>query len=161
MTISRFTVHGTPAQKGSFTPIRFTRNHPLPGQQKHGIHQHDADPNLPAWTKAVAWAARMAYRGELIETPVIVKFSVFWPYFTSGNPCMEINFDDMIRLGLYPTEKHDIDKTARAILDAMTKIIYEDDGQVLATLPAIGNSCKYWACEGYLPGATIEVQTIK
>jgi Holliday junction resolvase RusA-like endonuclease len=156
----RFTVLGIPAQKGSKIPMKFTRRNPAPGQQKHGIHQHEADKNLPAWTNAVAWAARQAYKGEPTEKPVIVRYSVFLPYFSNGNPCMEVSFDKMIELGIFPIAYHDgdTDKHARAILDAMTKIIYKDDVQVCGIGAAVGKLTKYYACEGYPLGVVIEIE---
>lgn len=57
--------------------------------------------------EALAWEARVAYRGEPLTGPLKVRVAIFWP--------------DM--------RKHDVDNI-KALLDALNGIVWQDDGQV-------------------------------
>lgn len=57
---------------------------------------------------AIAWEARSQFRGKPLQGPVAMELTLYWP----------------------DRRKHDIDNI-KALLDALTGIIYEDDGQIV------------------------------
>jgi crossover junction endodeoxyribonuclease RusA len=126
-----FYVEGRPAPQGSKKSVgrgRFV----------------EASKYLPAWRAAVVEAARSAFVGEKITTPVRVRIVVFLekpkkPKFDSAP-------------GVMP----DADKLARGILDSL-KIaeIYEDDALVVSL-----EIDKMWAID-QPQGAYVSVVTIK
>ena len=67
---------------------------------------------LKSWAAAVAWSARAAWRGDPADGAVEVRLRFLMPKA--------------------PTIPPDIDKLERAILDALTGIVYVDDAQVVA-----------------------------
>ncbi|GAO38351.1 Holliday junction endonuclease RusA [Sphingomonas changbaiensis NBRC 104936] len=56
---------------------------------------------------AIAWEARAQHRGKPLAGPLAVEISLFWP----------------------DRRKHDIDNL-KALLDACTGILWDDDGQI-------------------------------
>lgn len=111
-----FRVYGTPAPQGS---------------KKGFIGKHtgcavlidDNRKSLLEWRKQVSIAAKIAYRAtELLSGPLFVsiKFYLKAPAKIPKN-----------RLG-YPAVKPDLDKLERAAWDAMTGIIFDDDGQIVS-----------------------------
>jgi len=106
----QFVVDGPPAVKGS-TFSFFYRG--------RIVTKQDAK-NLTSWAAQVAWCAREA-GVPLIPKGVGVIVSVVY------------EFAPPIRLvRSSPCTRPDIDKLARALLDALTGVAYEDDGQVVA-----------------------------
>jgi len=57
--------------------------------------------------ESIAWEARAQYKGELLTCPVGLKIALYW-----GDK-----------------RKHDVDNI-KILLDALTGIVYEDDGQI-------------------------------
>ena len=106
-----FTVLGSPATKGS--TVSFI------GDNGKIVTRTDST-GLSSWTQAVGWAARAA-RVRVVPRPgavrVSVRFESVKPPSASGR--------------VHPTVKPDIDKTLRALLDALTGVAYEDDSQVV------------------------------
>lgn len=105
-----FTVAGVPQPQGSARarnvsgrtyPIVFTDN-----------------PKLKAWRLDVGKAARVAYRGPLLDGPVRIVAAFYLPAPKS------------LRRPKPHTTRPDVDKLSRAIADAITGIIYRDDCQV-------------------------------
>jgi len=103
----------------------------------------EASKYLPAWRAAVVEAARSAFTGEMITTPVRVRIVVFM------EKPKKPKFD------LAPGVMPDADKLARGILDSL-KIagIYEDDALVVSL-----EIDKVWADE-YPQGAFVSIVTI-
>lgn len=103
-------IHGKPATKGS-TVSFLSRGGKV-------ITRTDSARLVP-WTDAVRWACREA-RMELAgpDTPIHVSatFVVPRPKTTKRT---------------HPTTRPDIDKWARALLDALTGMAYADDAQVI------------------------------
>ncbi len=107
-----FTVLGPPACKGSTVSFM--------GKGGRIVTKTDSH-TLGGWTQAVKWAAKRA-GVALVAKPaavvVAVRFEFVKPQSAGKRP--------------HPTVKPDIDKTLRALLDALTGIAYEDDAQVIA-----------------------------
>ena len=106
-----FIVPGPPACKGSVVSFRAPSGR---------IVTKTDSKNGKSWARAVAWSALSA---GIAPLPKGVGVSVSVEYqFTApirgerGTPCV----------------RPDVDKLARALLDALTGIAYEDDGQVVS-----------------------------
>ena len=56
----------------------------------------------------IAWEARSQYRGKPLAGPLAVRIDLYWP----------------------DRRKHDVDNV-KGLLDALTGIVWEDDGQIL------------------------------
>lgn len=131
-------VHGTPARQGSksFKGMR----------GKHAV-MVEADPNLPAWRKAVIAAAenaKLAHGWLMLNDPVELSAMVYLPRPKTVKR-------------LYPIGRQDgdSDKYLRAIGDALSMAgIYYDDSLVID-----GHVYKRYA-DGRPPGATIRVAAI-
>lgn len=106
-----FTVLGPAACKGSTVSFM--------GKGGRIVTKTDSQ-TLGGWTQAVKWAAKGA-GVRLVAKPaavvVAVRFEFLRPQSAGKRP--------------HPTVKPDIDKTLRALLDALTGIAYEDDAQVV------------------------------
>lgn len=92
------------------------------------------DPKVKSWRGLVAWCAMQAYVGQQpAPGPVRVDCVFVLPrpktHYRTGNKSSHLRTD----APEYPTKKNtgDIDKLLRAILDAMTGIIFDDDSQVV------------------------------
>lgn len=103
-----FSVDGMPETKGSWVPA---------GRRKSGgIRLRPDNPAEAAWAESVAWAARLAMPGP--PTPDRRRYSV------------------QLRFTLLPppsgrrTNRRDLDKLMRSVLDALTGIVWLDDEQV-------------------------------
>ena len=109
-TPTYFEVDGPPAVKGS-TFSFFYRG--------RIVTKQDAK-NLTSWAAQVAWCAKQAGLARIPKgVGVIVSVTYeFAPPIRVVRSC--------------PCTRPDIDKLARALLDALTGVAYEDDGQVVA-----------------------------
>jgi len=109
--VTHFSVLGHPATKGSTVSFM--------GRGGRIVTKTDST-GLAAWTQAVGWAAKNA-RVPLVPKPgavvVSVRFGFQRPQSARTRP--------------HPTVRPDVDKTLRALLDALTGIAYEDDSQVV------------------------------
>ncbi len=116
MNLLGFTVLGKPQPQGS------SRMVPTPG----GPRITSDNPKLHGWRKQLGWAAKDAQRSRALGfyaqegVPVRVEF-VFYLAAPVKMP--------KGRRG--PTTKPDIDKLCRAGCDALTGILWNDDGQVI------------------------------
>lgn len=66
------------------------------------------DPRARRCKEAIAWEARSQYRGKPLTGSLAVRVQLYWP----------------------DRRKHDIDNL-KILLDALTGIIWEDDGQIV------------------------------
>lgn len=98
-----FTVHGTPLPQGSTVAT------------SRGKVRHHGHAKLTAWRQAIGWAARTAMTTQPLSGPVIVSL-VFQFEGDSKRPM---------------TKRPDVDKLGRAVLDALTGIVWRDDCQVV------------------------------
>jgi Holliday junction resolvase RusA-like endonuclease len=103
-----FVVLGPPATKGS--TVSFV------GQ--HGVVTKADCKGLAAWAQAVAWAAKWAHVPLL---PGAVQLTLVFQFLRPKHaPARN-----------HPVVKPDVDKLARAVLDALTGVAYRDDAQVV------------------------------
>jgi crossover junction endodeoxyribonuclease RusA len=78
-----------------------------------------ANPKVKDWREVIAWGAREAMAGEQpYEGPIEIRASFYMPRPKSVKR-------------EHPTVKPDLDKLQRALLDALTSIVYRDDAQVV------------------------------
>jgi crossover junction endodeoxyribonuclease RusA len=108
----QFTVYGTPRPQGSMRSFR----HRLTSQ----VVTTSDNKHLKPWRQEVAQMA-VLQRAQLIETGPVALGLRFYFKRPKSAPKSRI----------YPTVKPDLDKTIRAILDALKGIIYGDDSQVV------------------------------
>lgn len=132
-----FTVLGNPAPKGS---MRAAGNRVIPG----GSPQNAA--NLRSWESAVREGARSAL---MVNTPSTISSSAI---MFMGVPIRFTATFRMVRLmshfakkgedagrvlpsaPKYPVGRPDMDKLLRTTLDALTKLVFDDDSRVAETL---------------------------
>lgn len=121
-----FFVSGIPRTKGSWKPVR----HRKTGKTLLVPSGRETVP----WQESVAWAAKQEAMIKAREmSPSGVAVSLHLTYFL---PRPEDHYDENGRLQEdappWPVTKgrYDLDKLERAIFDALTGIIYDDDSQV-------------------------------
>jgi Holliday junction resolvase RusA-like endonuclease len=88
----------------------------------------ESSKRLKPWRATVAAAARAAYQGELMTGPVWVVL-----LFRVPRPAGHYGTRNTLRASApdRPAVRPDVDKLARAVLDACTGIIWEDDSRVV------------------------------
>lgn len=143
MTSTSFFVPGTPAPQGS---KKHVGNGVMIESSKH----------LKPWRARVAWLARQHIRRSHTG-PVKLEMQFYFRrpkrhYGTGRN-------SDNLKLSApaMHTQKPDIDKLERAILDALTGIAYIDDSQVVKVVKS-----KQWRLSQSIdPGVQITVTPVK
>lgn len=95
---------------------------------------------LQDWRQAIASEARFAFQA-LQEGPVRVQAVFYVPRPTSR-----------AKRDLWPDRKPDVDKLARAALDALTGVAFKDDAQVVQL-----EASKHYAVGDKQPGVLIDV----
>lgn len=108
--MTTFTVFGHPATKGS--TVSFLRRGRI-------ITKSDCK-TLAAWTQAVSWAARAA------DVPLVPDGGA-----VSVTATFQFVRPKAAKRRGWPTVRPDLDKLARALLDALTGVAYDDDSQVV------------------------------
>lgn len=98
-----FTVHGKPLPQGSTVAT------------SSGKVRHHGHAKLSAWRQAIGWAARAAMRTQPLTGPVTVSLQ----FLFEGDPQRAM------------AKRPDVDKLGRAVLDALTGIVWRDDCQVV------------------------------
>lgn len=135
----RFTVFGVAQPKGSTRAF-------MPKGARFPVVTSD-NPKLKAWQRVVALAAVAA---RMRQAP------------SSGPVAVEIDFalPRPLHLAKKATRPHitrpDVDKLARGILDALSKVLFEDDGQVVR-LSATKRTCEL----GEEPKAVVTVTPVE
>lgn len=106
---------------------------------------------LAIWRQMLTLAARQARdeqdRAVLEDGPVLLAVG-----FTLPRPKVHYSAAGLVKdrfIDLRPTSTPDVDKLARAVLDALTGVLYRDDSQVV--------ELKASKCYGRQPGARVEV----
>jgi Holliday junction resolvase RusA-like endonuclease len=125
MNYIKIIIPGIPASKGSFNRGKYGQLYP-------------ADKKLRGWVNAISWQARSQAPRQPSQAAIELTITFNLPHYDS-------NKDDQ------PTIKPDLDKLARAVLDALTGIIYHDDSQVIRLVCS-----KAWAIDA--PGCQIEIR---
>jgi len=112
LDVIEFFVHGDARPQGS------TRAY-IPAGWKHAIITSTSK-GLKEWRRLVADVAQRQAPQELWEGPIEIELNFGMPRPKSAPKRV-----------VYPITRPDIDKLARAILDALTKVIYKDDSQIV------------------------------
>lgn len=124
-----FTVVGIPQTKGSWRPGRNRRTGRI-------VLRPDNEAE-PAWAQAVAWAARAQMRGRQADKALYRVAMVF----------------RLVRpTSRRRTHRRDLDKLIRSCLDALTKIVWLDDEQVVGITAE-----KFLEDEEHPPGVDITI----
>lgn len=132
MTEIIFTVPGIPQPQGSARAF-------MPKRGKFPVVTSD-NPKVKGWRQTVAQVARTVYRGDPIEGPVRIV-AAFYLYRPRS-----------LRVDKSHVTRPDVDKLGRAIGDALTGVLYLDDGQVTQF-----KVTKAYAAAGESPHAVIAV----
>lgn len=115
-----FTVHGMPVPQGS------KRSFTLPSGRSVLVDSNHA--RLRSWRANVASAAAEAMsRHRLFLGPIALKVEFGFP-----RPASHFRRDGSLKPSApaYHIQRPDIDKLMRALLDAMTGVVFRDDAQV-------------------------------
>ncbi len=130
-----FVVHGTPIPQGSMKGFAFKRR-----TGTVGVALTSDNKKTRPWKDSVASAAREAWDEAPTDDAISLTMEfAFMPPKSSRVP--------------HKTTKPDIDKLARAVMDALTGVVYRDDSQVVAL-----NARKVFTFGS--PGVTVRVETI-
>jgi Holliday junction resolvase RusA-like endonuclease len=131
-----FTVHGTPRPAGSkqsFPVINRATGDPVRAKATGRIitrTKHD-NPATKDWMDKVANIAREHYDGTLLEGPLrlalLFKRTRPRSHYGTGRNAGKLKAS----APEYPTTRPDTVKLTRAIEDALTKVIWRDDSQVV------------------------------
>ena len=154
-TIS-FRVEGVPQPRGSKLPSLIPKRGG--GWVKKGgrpiVVARDDNKKSKPWMGVVAAAAREAYQGELLHGPIRLKVAFFFPrikgHYGSGKNASKLKASAPVR----HTQKPDVDKLCRALLDSLTGVIWGDDRQICELYAA-----KYYDEQG--GSAEVEIEEIE
>jgi len=137
-----FFVEGDPVTKGSMIGHKLADGRVIVMDDFRG----ERGRRLQAWMKAIAWEGRMTYKGQPIAGPVVLHlaFHLLKPK-SNKKP--------------YPSQRPDIDKLVRAVLDAIQTrakwggTLIVDDSQVVSM-----TARKTW---GEAPGVQVTVESLE
>lgn len=117
-----FTVYGKPQPQGSAKAFVYNAFNRRTNQMQPRAAITSDNKNLKPWRQQVSQTAIEAAKGEIIPrgTPVSI-----WLMFYFDAPASLSKKASRMK-----TTKPDIDKLERAVLDALTGTIFEDDAQV-------------------------------
>lgn len=101
------------------------------------------NPKLKGWRREVSKSAMRAYRGPALDGPMKIAVVFHLPAPKS------------LKTAKPHVTRPDLDKCLRGILDALTGVIYRDDGQVMTI-----ESTKQYADVGTSPRAVITVTAL-
>lgn len=104
-----------------------------------------------SWRDSVVAAVRETYTGQPLAGPIRLNVTFYLPrpkgHYGSGKNSLFIKSS----APRYPTVKPDRTKLLRSTEDALSKILWRDDTQIIT-----GIVSKYYTCD--MPGALIEVE---
>lgn len=148
-----FEALGKPIEQGSMTGFQDPRTGRVVMRHTDG---------LPEWRRTVAQACARAMRGRAPvgkHKPLLLGCEFRFDRPVAGKPGSNMAL-------AWPTLGHDEDKLTRAVRDALTGVLYVDDGQVvgsslnepgtarvIAALPQL----KRWTAPGECPGVVVRV----
>lgn len=147
-----FTVRGIPAPQGSKRAFR----------NKHSgrIQQVESSKRVAPWRSDVRDAAMKALDNEILggrpnpgyafTGPVAVELAFRWPRPKGHHGARGLRPSAPV----WPATLPDLDKLARAVLDALTGIVWNDDAQVVD----LGLRKRY--ADGEPPGVTVTVRDL-
>jgi crossover junction endodeoxyribonuclease RusA len=115
-------VTGTPVQQGN------TKSAMVRGQRRTW---HREGERLTAWRSLVALYAQASMTTDPWECPVLLVLDIRMP-----RPPSHLRKDGALRLRApqHHTSPPDLDKLLRAVMDALTGVVYRDDAQVVRTI---------------------------
>jgi Holliday junction resolvase RusA-like endonuclease len=148
--ILTFAVRGIPVAQGSPRAFVAGGRAIVATEASRGFGGRSAP--LAAWRHAIATEARAAMGDRPLITSAVVSLTFTWSrplaHFGTrrGELYLRPNAPD------WKTTKPDIDKVARAALDALTGVVFGDDAQVVALQVA-----KRW---GSAPGVTVRIEGV-
>lgn len=97
------------------------------------VNTLDDNPKLGAWRDQVAWTARMAYKGELLDCLLVVSLEFFKPrpkaHYGTGKNERVLKNTAPAAPGVIP----DAGKLARAVEDALTNVVWTDDARIISS----------------------------
>lgn len=140
-----FKTHGNPVGKGS--------KRAFPNPKTGGVIVTDsAGKNLKMWEAGIRIDALAAIRSYRLSNPGATKsFPVRGPLSLTARFYLQRAKRPAKGLEHFPMKKPDIDKALRAVLDAMTGVVYVDDVQVVSI-----DSVKVYG----EPGVEVEVRFV-
>lgn len=106
--VASFFVDGKPVPQGS------------KGVSKTG-RVYEMSKGLPVWRRHITSVAKESYEGEPLDGPMFARLSFVMPRPVSTPK----------RSTPPAVKRPDVDKTTRAVLDALTKVLWVDDSQVV------------------------------
>lgn len=123
------------------------------GRARIATDSNRANSPIGAWRSAIATEARLVFGDEpASRAPVRIVGELTWPrplsHYRAGTPAKGLRAD----APRFKASKPDIDKTERAVLDALTGIVYVDDAQVVGL-----DVVKLW---GDTPGAVLAITEV-
>jgi Holliday junction resolvase RusA-like endonuclease len=141
-----FTVHGTPAPQGSKRHVG------------NGV-MVESSKKVKPWRQDVKSAAEKAFEdrfpmgvtGAAVGLEIEFRFTRPKSHYRTGKNAGILRDS----APLHPAVRPDIDKTTRAVLDALKSVAIKDDAQVTDL-----NVTKRYARYGQQPGATVTVREI-
>ena len=127
------------------------------GSKRHvgGGRMIEQSRHLPAWRKTVAAAAHNAAAKDgwtLTTGPCWLELAVYVERPLTHYVGRDRGNDLRDDAPEHCTRTPDLDKVLRAVCDALTKILWADDKQVVGM-----TANRFWADDGDIPGVTIEV----
>lgn len=157
----RAKVVGTPRPQGSKTSYPFVRTfadgRPMYRKDRRGnlvpiLGVRLTEGGTPAqraafeqWRGTVAATARSLHAGYPVAGPLLATYHFFLP------------MPKTTKYPEAPAGPPDLDKLMRAVNDALTGIVFHDDGQIVRD----GGSGKFWCPPGRAPGVDIEIRGIR
>ena len=144
-----FFVEGLPASQGS-------KNATVTRYGKAAMW--NADKKLRPWRDQITIAARVATRARRATTGAAVALTLTFRFPRPARHYGTGRNADRLRdtAPTFHTIKPDLDKLTRAVLDALTNVIYDDDSQVVEL-----DVRKAWATDDLGPGVWIHATTIE
>lgn len=115
----RFRVYGIPQSQGSMRAF-------MPKGGRFPVVTHAKGPKLNAWRTVVHLAAP---KGDLLLGPLSMTLVFYMPIPKSRPPVLRTA--KQIYDWAFPWKKPDPDKMLRAIFDALTGVVYNDDSQIV------------------------------
>jgi Holliday junction resolvase RusA-like endonuclease len=134
------TIIGDPKTKGSTTSFVPHDRSGQPARRPNGslvvVTKNDAGPDADVWAAAISTAA---HRQMAINCLDYIRQGGVWVELTFVRPRTKGHYGTGRNAGVlkdsapaYPAVRPDIDKLERCALDALTGVVYGDDGQVVA-----------------------------
>lgn len=139
-----FTVLGAAQTKGSakaFVPFKWAKEAVAQGKAPRALVTND-NPNARDWEQRIATEAQKAGGGELFTGPVVLSVAFHLPRPKS-----------LPKRVTHHMTRPDCDKATRCVLDALTDVLYGDDGQVVEL-----HVSKQYAEVGAAPRADIRLE---